>query len=313
MAILILGFNYLKGKNLLDPSKKVYAVFTKVDGINTSNPVMINGLQVGTIYKLQERDRNLSAVIVIINLTKNVNIPTNSIASINQSLLGTASINVQLGDAKTYLQDGDTLLSKDIPGLVDQFQSSLHPTLESVNGTLKSLDSAIEVIGGYFDPNTKNNFQTIFANLSVASASLTKLLNDQTGTLAKSLNNVNSFTGNLAANNDKVTSSLNNLQTASSKFANLRLEETMSSLESTVKQLNSIVAKANSNNGSLGMLMNDPSLYKNLENTSRSLNTLLDDLRVHPKRYVNISVFGKKDKGNYLESPLKIDSTKAKN
>jgi len=312
LAILILGFNYLKGKNLLDPSKKIYAVFSKVDGINTSNPVMINGLQVGTIYKLQEKDKNLSGIIVVINLSKDVNIPNNSVAAISQSLLGTPSINIAMGDSKLYLQDGDTLLSKDIPGLVDQLQATLSPTLESVNGTLKSLDSAIEVIGGYFDPKTKNNFQAIIGNLSVASASLDRLLNDQSGALAKSMNNLNSFTGNLANNNDKITGSLSNLETATNKFANLKLDETLASLQGTLDQLNTVVKKANSNDGSLGLLMNDPKLYKNLENTSRSLNILLDDLRVHPKRYVSISVFGKKDKGTPLSAPL-ADSIKATN
>ncbi len=312
IVILILGFNYLKGKNLLDPSKKVYAVFTKIDGITTSNPVMINGLQVGTIYKLQERDRNLTAIIAIINLNKDVNIPVNSVAAINQSLLGTSSINIELGNAGTYLKDGDTLLSKDVPGLVDQLQASLHPTLESVNSTLHSLDSVIETIGLYFDPNTKNNFQTVIANLSIASASLTKLLNDQSGDLAKSMHHLNTFTGNLAGNNEKISGTLSNLETTSSKLANLKLEETISSLDSTIKQLNNVATKMNGDKGSIGKLMNDPTLYINLEKTTRSLNTLLDDLRVHPKRYVNISVFGKKDKGNYLSAPLN-DSTKVNN
>jgi phospholipid/cholesterol/gamma-HCH transport system substrate-binding protein len=137
-------------------------------------------------------------------------------------------------------------------------------------------------------------------------------LNDQSGALAKSLTNLNSFTGNLANNNDKITTSLNNLETATGKFANLKLDETLASLQGTINQLNDVVKKVNSKDGSLGLLMNDPKLYKNLENTSRSLNILLDDLRVHPKRYVNVSVFGKKDKSTPLTAPL-ADSTKGTN
>ena len=119
---------------------------------------------------------------------------------------------------------------------------------------------------------------------------------------------MNSITGNLAKNNDKITNSLGNLEKATGKLANAKIDETLASLQGTMNELKGIAAKANSKDGSLGLLLNDPKLYKNLESTTYKLNILLDDFRTHPKRYVSVSVFGKKDKSQPLTSPLADDS-----
>jgi len=310
IALLILGFNFLKGRDLFDKSRKLYAVFHSVEGLTTSNPVTINGLQVGTVYKMMEKNPNLDSIIVTINFTKEINIPVNSLAFIEKDLLGTASLNIALGDSKQLTSNGDYLNTNIKLGLMDEVKSSLNPALNSVNGTLKSLDSVIKVVGSLFDPATKFNIQKIVSNLTASSASLQGLLNAQTGALGKTLGNMNNVTGNLAAQNGTINKTLSNLDTATSKFARLNLDETLASLNKTVAGLNVAVAKVNSPEGSVGLLLNDKKLYQNLENTSRSLNILLDDLRVNPKRYVSISIFGKKEKGNYLTTPL--DSLKAK-
>jgi phospholipid/cholesterol/gamma-HCH transport system substrate-binding protein len=166
------------------------------------------------------------------------------------------------------------------------------------------------VIGTYFDPATKSNFHAIVVNLTASSIELQKLLNAQTGALAKTLGNLNVFTAGLAKNTTTIDTTLANLNKASNKFANIKIDETLSSLQSTVNELKSVVAKANSKDGSIGLLLNDPKLYRNLESTTYKLNILLDDFRTHPKRYVNVSVFGgKKDKTGALTSPLLDDST----
>ncbi len=310
IVLLILGFNYLKGKNLFSKANtEIYAVFQKVDGLSISNPVTINGLQIGKIYEMRERSRSLNGIVVTINLIKDIDIPSNSFASVNRDLLGGATVAITLGDSKDLMKNGDTLLTQNVMGLIDEVRSSINPTLSVVNGTVKSLDSLLRVIGTYFDPATKNNFHTIVANLTKSSADLQKLMDAQSGALAQSLNNVNSITGNLAKNNDKITASLDNLQKATGKIANAKIDETLASLQGTMNELKGIAAKANSKDGSLGLLLNDPKLYKNLESTTYKLNILLDDFRTHPKRYVNVSVFGKKDKSQPLTSPLADDSS----
>jgi phospholipid/cholesterol/gamma-HCH transport system substrate-binding protein len=304
IGLLVLGFNFLKGRDLFDKSRKLHTVFRSVSGLSTSNPVTINGLQVGTVYSMVEKNADLDSIVVTLNFTKEINIPVNSIAYINKDLLGTASLDIALGNSNQFVKNGDTLNTKVNTGIMDEVKASLNPALNNVNGTLKSLDSVIEAVGVIFDPSTKNNIQKIITNLTVSSASLQGLLNTQTGALAKTLNNMNKVTGNLAAQDITINRTLSNLDTATGKFANLKLDETLATLNKTVNELNAAVTKVNSPDGSIGLLLNDKKLYQNLENTSRSLNILLDDLRVNPKRYVTISIFGRKEKGNYLTTPL---------
>lgn len=311
LAALILGFNFLKGSSLFQHTKKIYAVFDNVEGLEVSDAVQINGLTIGSITDISESDKDLSnGVVVTITLKKPVNIPRNSTGEINSGFISSATIIIDKGDDKQSLENGDTLQTKKKANLFSQVQSSVNPVILKLGGTLTSLDSLIQVIGSMFDPRLKNNFSSIVANLTTSSAELQKLLNNQTGYLAQSLKNMSDFTGNLAKNNDHVTQTLANLDKTSSNLASAKIPEAVETLQSSMNELKGIMDKVNNNNGSLGMLLNDKHLYQNLEGTTRSLNTLLDDFRVHPKRYVNISVFGKKDKGGYLTVPL--DSTAAK-
>jgi phospholipid/cholesterol/gamma-HCH transport system substrate-binding protein len=162
-----------------------------------------------------------------------------------------------------------------------------------------------------FDPKAKNNFSSMLGHLEASSASLQTLLNSQTGALAQSLKNVSAFTGNLAKNNEQVDKTLANVEKATNKLANAKIDETLETVNASMTELKATVAKMNSSNGSLGLLLNDKKLYNNLEGSSRSLNTLLDDVRVHPKRYVSISVFGKKDKTGPLSAPVSDSVSKA--
>src|SRR5688572_21520594 len=254
IAVLILGFNFLKGQSLFDKSDKLYAVFHKIDGLTTSNAVIVNGLQIGTVHEMKEKDRTLDSIVVTINLSKDVDIPTNSIAYINKDLLGAASIAIELGNGDVFVKSGDTLNTQVTTGIMEDVKASLNPALNNVNGTLKSVDSLIEVMGGYFDPNTRNNFQRIIANLSATSASLQGLLQSQSANLQQTLGNMNQITGNLARNNENINRTLNNLEKASSNVANLNVQQTMDSLNYTVSQLNSAVSKINTSDGSIGLL-----------------------------------------------------------
>ena len=310
IIILIVGFYYLKGRNLFNRPKRLYAVFHKVDGLAVANPALINGLSIGTVYEMEEKDDKLDSIIVTINVEKKeIKIPDNSLAYISKDLLGTAALVIELGNSTAYINDGGTLNTKLTVGLADEVKASLNPALNKVNGTLESLDSLIEVVGGTFDPATKSNFQRIVSNLTASSSSLQALLNAQTGMLAKSLANLNSVTSNLASNKETINRTFGNLDSATAKLAQLNLDATLTNLNSAVSGLDSIVAKANNPSGSIGLLLNDKKLYQNLENTSRSLNILMDDIRVHPRNYVNISVFGRKNKKEYLTAPL-VDTAK---
>jgi phospholipid/cholesterol/gamma-HCH transport system substrate-binding protein len=314
IVALIMGFNFLKGSSLFEHTKKIYAVFDNVEGLDVSNAVQINGLQIGSVTAINESDKDLrSGIVVTITVKKDVHIPSNSIGVINSGLISSSSIIINKGDDSDYLQNGDTLKTKQKSNLFAQVQTSINPVILQLGGTLQSLDSLIQVIGSLFDPRLKDNLSAMIANMASSTASLQKLLNAQTGALAQSLKNMNVFTANLAKNNDHITKTLENTEKTSANLAAAKIPETVDALRATVNQLGSTIDKMNSSNGSLGLLLNDKKLYQNLDATARSMNTLLDDLRLHPKRYVNISVFGKKDKTGPLMAPLPDSVSKPAN
>jgi phospholipid/cholesterol/gamma-HCH transport system substrate-binding protein len=310
ITLLVLGFNFLKGKSFSGQSNRLYAIFTDVKGLTTSNPVVINGKQVGTVAST-EFSRDMKNITVSLNMNGQYAIPTNSVAVISASLLGTISLEIKLGDTPKYLDNNDTLSTKASPGLIDEAMQKLDPVLYEVKGAVRSLDSVLVTVNNVVDPTAKNNIRAILdnvnktmANLAVSSASLQSLLNTQTGALAKSLDNVSKFTGNLSANNEKMNGIMSNVEKATDNFAKLDVQTTLNNLNGTMTELKNTITKLSSDKGTLGLLMNDARLYNNLTATTNKLNLLLDDLRLHPKRYVNVSVFGKKDKSGPLMVPL---------
>jgi phospholipid/cholesterol/gamma-HCH transport system substrate-binding protein len=317
ITLLILSFNFLKGKTLLKTGNYLYAKYTDTKGVKISNPVYVNGFQVGAVADIENADPNLESIIVSIKLTDSYNIPANSVAVINENPLGTPSIEIKLGDNKAFLQQGDTLLTAESKGILSGVMDKLGPVTKQLEKTISTLDTVLRNLNTVFDPQTKNNLQSVIANVNktteslvVSSASLQQMLNQQTGSIAQSMNNVNKFTKNLSDNNEKVSQTLTNVTKTSENFAKADLAGSVDQLKAAIGNLNKLVEKANSTDGSLGKLINDKTLYNNLNNTIKSANILVDDLRVHPKRYVNISVFGKKDKTGPLMAPL-ADSVKS--
>lgn len=303
ITLLVLGFNFLKGKNMFNRKHEIYAVFKKVEGLSSSDAVKINGLDVGKVYEINEVDPDLSGIVVTINLTKEVSIPDDSYGIINASPLGSTSLNIVKGSSANLLKEGDTLRTVVSGGLLDDLKSSVNPTLNKVNGTLTSLDSLVEVIGGTLDPATRKHMQAMIANLEASSKALNAMM-AANGSIGKTMANMNAITANLSNNKDTINRILGNVETATQRFAELDLTPTLTKLQQTADQLNATLAKINSGDGSLGLLMNDKKLYNNLNATANSMNVLLQDFRLHPKRYVSFSVFGKKDKSEPLTKPL---------
>jgi phospholipid/cholesterol/gamma-HCH transport system substrate-binding protein len=310
IAVLIVGFNFLKGKKFFSKSTTIYALYGNVQRLAPSNPVVINGLQVGTVYKIST-DKDMRRILVNMNITKDIYIPKNSIAIIKPDLLSTPSIEIKLGDDINNLKNNDTIFTEANSGIFDDVLKKIDPVLYEVRKAVSSIDTLLVNVNSVIDPNAKNNIGATLANLNkitaallVSSASLNNLLNSQTGALAKTLNNTNSITGNLAANNEKITSVLTNLDKTTTNLSNLDLQKTLNTLDATVNDLKALTGKLDHKDGTAGLLLNDPSLYKNLASTANKLNLLIDDIRVNPKRYVSISVFGKKQKTSPLQYPL---------
>ena len=309
ITLLILGFNFLKGKNLMAKKDTIYAVFPKVDGLSTSDAIRMNGLQIGNVTQMDEGDQDLTSVVVGFNLIRDINIPDDSYAIINANPLGSTSVNIIKGKSKTFIENGDTLRTVVAAGMIEDLKQSLTPVMDNVNGTLTSVDSLVEQLGLVLDPATRQHLQASMANLATATKQLNELLDTQKGPLASTLKNVSSITGNLREQNDSINKVISNAGLLTQKLAALDLEKTMAKVQLTLDNLNSTLQQINSGQGTAGKLVSDPKLYQNLNSTANSLNILLQDLRLHPKRYINVSVFGRKDKTEPLMQPLPDTAT----
>ncbi len=319
VAFLIMGFNFLKGKNLLKSGNYIYAKYTDTKKLVPSSPVYINGFQVGTVNDI-ESDLDVTHVTISIKLNDKYNIPKNSTAYIESSLLGSPTIIINPGNATAYLSNNDTIQTTEKGDLMSQVSDKIGPVTDKVTAALSTLDTVLQNINSLMDPRTKGNLKSVIDNLSIASASivvsvnsLQQMLDKQNGALGKSFNNMNSFTQNLANNNGKIDSIMSNLQTTTDHLASSDVDGVVNQLKASVDKLDNVMNKINSTDGTLGSLINSKVLYNSLNSSVVSLHTLIDDLRVNPKRYVNISIFGKKDKGNYLEKPLNDSIPPAKN
>ncbi|RYY55856.1 MAG: MCE family protein [Chitinophagaceae bacterium] len=309
LGILIVGFNFLKGKDLFKKEVRIYAVFAQLGSLAKSNEVKINGLPIGTVDDLQPMDKNVSGIKVIINLKMDINIPSNSIAYIKDPFggLGSSTIVIEPGNATTYLGDGEKIATREDQGLLGGLSAEVSPTLSKIRNSLDSLNRVFGNINTLFNTDAKSNLQQTIANLNQATAALNGML-AQNGALAGTLNNVNAITSNLSKNNDSISAILGNTKKFTNQLANLNLQQTMDTLQSAVSGLKTSINKISSNEGTLGALINDRALYNKLNSTVLSAEILLDDLRTHPKRYVNLSIFGKKDKGGALTSPAIKDT-----
>jgi phospholipid/cholesterol/gamma-HCH transport system substrate-binding protein len=311
LTILIVGFNFLKGKDVFNRSDKIYAVFKDLGTLEKSNEVKINGLPIGIVYDKEEKDKNVSAIVVTINLTRNVNIPKNSVAFISSSLVGSSFIVIERGDSKEMMEIGDTLATRTETGILGDVKAQLNPTLAKVRDVLDSLQNTLSGVNGLLNAENKGHLKQTLTNLNNASSALNGLLDNQTSALAKTLNNAQAISESLKNNTGDITATIGNAKKATEKLSALELQPTIDSLNAMIAQLKTTAAKLSSKDGTLGALINDKTLYNKLNDAILSAEILMDDLRTHPKRYVNLSIFGKKDKSGPLTSPAKKDTVPA--
>ena len=309
LTLLILGFNFLKGKQLFTRAKKIYAVFGDLGSLEKSNEVRINGLPIGKVYDLAARDKDISGIVVTINLTKDINIPDDSKAYVSAPIVGASYIIIEKGKSKTPLKIGDTLETKVENGPLGDIKAQLNPTLAKVRTALDSLSLVFGKVNRFFDSETKGNLQQTLSNLNEASNSLKGLLDNEKGPLAKALTNVNSIADNLKKNNDSITLTISNAKKFTEKLNKINLQQTIDSIHSVLTEVKATLAKITNKEGTFGALISDKQLYNRINDAILSAEILLDDIRTHPKRYVNISMFGKKDKTGPLTSPAKKDTT----
>lgn len=311
ITLIIVGFNFLKGKTIFKSGNFLYAKYSDTKGLIVSNPVFVNGYQVGTVFEIENKTADLSQILVAIKLNNEYKIPTNSTATIQDNPLGTNSISIILGNATTYLKSEDTIKTAPAASLLGDLMNTLSPLGEQTKQTISELQKVLTNINQVLNNNNKANLEVILKNLGETTENLNKamvsieyMLQKQNGSIANTASNLNSFTKNLNENNKKINNILSNLDTTTKQIKDADLTNTIKTIQVAVNELSITLNQLNKGNGSASKLLNDSTVYHQLKNTIQSVNTLVDDVKVHPKRYINISVFGKKDKSMPLSKPI---------
>jgi phospholipid/cholesterol/gamma-HCH transport system substrate-binding protein len=257
---------------------------------------------------MEEKDIALSGIVVGIDLSKDYMIPKDSYAFIDKGLLGDPSIKLVMGKSSQYVVDGDSLLVQPTTDLVGDLKKTLSPALDNLNATMTSVQTTLQKFNEILNPATQENIRSMIAHLNETTAALEILMDPKNGKLANSLTHIEHITGNLDKNSGKIDTTLTHLQTFSENLSQADITALVKDLKNTLAALDKTIVQVNDPKGSVGALLHERSLHNELQQTSRSLTILLDDLKTHPKRYINISVFGKKDKSTPLSKPL-YDST----
>ncbi len=296
--LLVYGLNFLKGKNIFTNRTHFYAIYQNVDGLTEANPVFINGFIVGQVNKIFFHSDNSGKMIVAISLKENdLAIPRNTVAQVfSNGLLGTQAINLVLGDSKTFAESGDTLSGFVKSKMLDDIGDQVLPIKNKAEKLIVTIDSLVASLNTVLNEGGSNNLKNALKNLSSVTAKADGLLTDEKMRLDNILANVESISGNLKTGNKDLANILKNFNSISDSLAKANIATTINNANSAIKNVDIIAAKINSGKGSLGLLVNNDSLYSNLTSASKNLDKLIIDLNQHPSRYVHLSVFGKKDK-----------------
>ena len=294
IALLIIGYNFLKGNAIFSSETVLYARYTHVDGLAVSKPVLINGFQIGRVDKLVLQPNG--EIVATLKIKGKYDIPKSSIARLESTdLLGSKAIVMSLGTGKDYAQDGDTLNSNVEKNLMEAVQ----PVQKKAELIIGKMDSILTSVNTILNPNFQNNVNKSFNSIASTLASLegtSKKVDGLVGTEGKRISailaNAESISGNLKNNNEKINAILNNINTITDQVAAANFKQTIDNANKAVADLQGIVTKVNDGKGTLGMLVNDTKMYDNLNNASKNLDNLIIDLKANPKRYVHFSVFG---------------------
>ncbi len=272
VAFFVWGLNYLKGKNLLNPSNHYYVTYHQVNGLVKSSPVNLDGFQVGLVRSIEYQYDRPGNLIVDLDLDKNLHLPKGTKAVIQSALIGNPSVVLILGDNQnSYIKSGDTLTGTVEAGIMDQLSNGVLADVQHLVQRTDSLLAGVETLLKNGDlESSLSSIEKTSKELSLMSVKLNRSM-------------------------DKLPGILDNVETMTATFndAGKKLQEIdIASINRTLAHFEEVSKQLTSKDNSLGLLLNDKTLYQNLTNTTSSANELLFDLKTNPKRYVHFSLFG---------------------
>ncbi|MEO8515731.1 MAG: MlaD family protein [Flavobacterium sp.] len=294
ILLFIWGYSFLKGQNLFNNHKKLYVEYENVEGLATSAPVTVSGKVIGKVNSIELIKNGKLKVELQIN-EDDFPISKTSVAQIYEpSAIGGKQIAIipNYKDSNMTV-DGDTLISGIKLGLTDALGEKLAPLQERLDKVLSNADALLTNVNSVLDAKTQSNLKNAIAELDKTLSNFTKVSSNIDGILVENKDKL----GSAVANLDKTTQ---NFAKISDDLDKANLGQTVKSLDATLANVNKIMTELESGKGTMGKLIKDETMYNNLSKASKELELLLQDVRLHPTRYVNVSFFGKKEKP-YIE------------
>lgn len=304
IIVLFFGLQFLKGLDLFSSTNSYTMLFNNIDGLPTSTPIYADGYKVGHVGSISYDYDKSQTIYVQVEIDKNLRIPKGTTAEIESDLMGNRKVNLLMANnPREAIQPGETIDGRLYSGALDKV-SAMVPSIEAMMPKIDSILTSINaLLANPALAQSLANMQNVTAELNntaqqatqlvaALNATVPQLTNKADGILGKAdatMGNAQSLTGNLAKIDVAPTIDLVNTTLANT-------QEAMTKLNTSMNDINKLTSNINSGKGSLGLLMNDEHLYTNLNKTVTSADSLLNDLKSHPKRYVHFSIFGKKDK-----------------
>lgn len=292
LLMFYFGFRFLKGSDFFSTTKKYQAIYDNIDGLTASNPVRINGLSVGRVKSIEILQNQGNKLLVTLELNKDIRVTRGSKAFlVDDGLLGGKMIQLNVDPRKPLLEDGGMLVSAKESGLSALIREKTLPVLNNVDSLTYQLNRVVS----QFD-QTGVILNKTLGNANAAVGTLGLTISENRAALQTTLANVNRLSSSLIETEKQLKPILTKADTFADSLQSLQLKQTLASVNKTVDGLQTILTNINKGQGSLGKLASDEGFYRNINNTTASLEKLLTDLRENPKRYVHFSLFGRKDK-----------------
>ncbi len=303
IAAFVWGLNFLKGSNLFSHKYFLYAVYPKIDNLIPANPVLINGYKIGQVNKIslfQQGGKN--KVLVKFILTEDLQIPKGSIAkAISSDLLGSKAVEIIYSNETEFVKNGDTLIAGTEEGFKESLDKRIAPIQAKAENLIISMDSVMNVVSLILNSKTRENIDKSFESVRKAISTLEKtayklddLIGSEKTKISNVMTNLNQITTNLNKNGERIDHIISNINNMTDSLAKAQLKDAINNADKSMKELNSLLAKINEGQGTIGKLAKNDSLYNNLNKSSEDLDKLLKDLRLNPERYIHFSVFGRK-------------------
>lgn len=305
IALLVYGFNFLKGTNIFVGQRTFYAVYKNIDGLMESNPVQLNGFKVGQVNRINFYSDRSGKILVTFKINNNdIDIPRGTVARVVSSdLLGSKAVDLVLGKEKSSVNDGDTLASDIQATLTEEVNKQVLPLKNKAEKLISSIDSVMSVVQAVFNKDARENLSKSFESIKKAietfertSMTMDTLVRSEKNKLSNIFSKIESISSTIANNNDKISNAINNFSNLSDSLAKSNIKATINHTNEALSQASDIMNKINRGEGTMGILINNDKLYKQLDSASVNLDRLLTDMKEHPKRYVHFSVIGRKDR-----------------